>query len=140
MSERCEPPLEWADAGGQGISARDVIAGAVATTRHPRTGDLRVGRGAKKRADAILSTLAAAGLVVEQGWQPIETAPQDRMVLVYAPSPDPTRWHTTVCDLLPIVCAAKWHPEGGWCVCEIREVTHWRPLPTPPQEASDDAK
>ena len=83
---------------------------------------------------AFDAALTAAGLVVEQGWQPIKTAPKDQMVLVYAPSPDPTRWHTSVCDLSPIICAAKWHPEGGWCVCEIREVTHWRPLPAAPQE------
>lgn len=90
--------------------------------------------GVRFYPDQFLSALSAAGWVAEQGWQPIETAPQDRMVLVYAPSPDPTRWHTSVCDLSPIICAAKWHPEGGWCVCEIREVTHWRPVPAAPQE------
>lgn len=113
------------------MSERDVIAHRL--TMHPAHG---ITPDARKKADAILAALSAAGLVVEQGWQPIETAPQDQMVLVYAPSPDPTRWHTSVCDLSPIICAAKWHPEGGWCMCEIREVTHWRPLPAAPQEAT----
>ena len=42
----------------------DVIAGVIATTRHPKTGELMVGRGAKKRAAAILAALNAAGFVV----------------------------------------------------------------------------
>lgn len=61
-----------------------------------------------------------------RAWKLIDTAPQDRLVEVYAPSPDPARWHESVCDLPPVVCLAQWHPDAGFCVCTIREVTHWR--------------
>lgn len=132
----------------QAMSARDVLAASLwlidreiagAPLPHPswetfRENDPETAMIYETQAGCHLAALSAAGLVVEQGWQPIKTAPKDQMVLVYAPSPDPTRWHTSVCDLSPIICAAKWHPEGGWCVCEIREVTHWRPLPAAPQE------
>lgn len=119
------------------MSARDVLA---CFLDHPSVFMGGPSERNQRKADAILAALSAAGLVVEQGWQPIETAPQDQMVLVYSPSPDPTLWHTSVCDLSPIICAAKWHPEGGWCVCEIREVTHWRPLPAAPQEERNDGR
>ena len=69
-------------------------------------------------------------------WQPIETAPEDRPVEVYAPPPDPAKWVVAVCDMPEIMCIAKWHPDAGFCVCTIREVTHWRevrrPLPKGP--------
>lgn len=42
------------------MSARDVIAREIATTKHPRTGELMIGRATRKRADAILSALTAA--------------------------------------------------------------------------------
>lgn len=54
-----------------------------------------------EKITAILAALSAAGLVVEQGWQPIETAPRDRPVEVYAPSPDPARWTPEVHNLPP---------------------------------------
>lgn len=75
---------------------------------------------------AFDAALTAAGYAVVRRWQPIETAPRDRLVEVYAPSPDPERWTPEVHKLPPIVCLARWHPDGGFCVCEIREVTHWR--------------
>jgi len=53
------------------------------------------------------------------------------MVEVYAPPPAPARWHESMCDLPPVVCLVQWHPDGGFCVCEVREVTHWREH-TPP--------
>ena len=71
-------------------------------------------------------------------WQPIETAPRDRPVEVYAPPPDPVKWADAVCDLPEVMCIAQWHPDAGFCVCTIREVTHWRevrrPLPKGPGE------
>lgn len=75
------------------------------------------------RAD--LATNATV-LVVQHDWRPINTAPKNRAVQVYAPSPDPARWHPAVHDLPPIVCLAQWHSDAGWWVCTIREVTHWR--------------
>lgn len=60
-------------------------------------------------------------------WQPIETAPRDRAILV---------WATGAHDLEPIMCTCKWHPDAGFCVDELREPTHWMPLPNPPTDES----
>ena len=60
-------------------------------------------------------------------WQPIETAPKDGTeVLVYAPP---------YAGLGDIICRAAWHDDAGWCVDELREVTHWQPLPDAPVSA-----
>jgi hypothetical protein len=72
---------------------------------------------------------------IEQDWQPIETAPKDgTKVLVYATVLHPEKWGV---HLEPMVCAASYHPDAGWCVCEIRDATHWRPLPAPPAAAKE---
>ena len=57
------------------------------------------------------------------GWQPIGTAPLDAWVLVYAAPRD---------GLDGFICTARYHSDGGWCVDELRHVTHWMPLPEPP--------
>lgn len=60
-------------------------------------------------------------------WRPIETAPRDgTVVIVHAAERDGLPAFQTVC---------AWHPDAGWCVCELREVTHWQPLPAPPATA-----
>jgi hypothetical protein len=85
--------------------------------------------------DAISADLAADGYAVEQDWQPIATAPKDgTKVLVYARVLHPEKWGV---HLEPIICAASYHPDAGWCVCKIRDATHWRPLPTPPAAAKE---
>ncbi len=67
-----------------------------------------------------------------EAWQEMETAPTDgSIVLVYAPPPDPEKWHETVCGLPAIICTAAYHEDAGYCVDDIREPTHWRPLPHP---------
>lgn len=58
------------------------------------------------------------------GWRLIDTAPLDAWVLVYAASRD---------GLDGFICTARYHSDGGWCVDELREVTHWMPLPEPPR-------
>lgn len=58
------------------------------------------------------------------GWLPIETAPKDRVIEVYAP---PTH------GLNAMVSLCEWHEDAGFCICELREPTHWRPH-TPPRE------
>lgn len=53
--------------------------------------------------------------------EPIATAPNDGSLCVVWVSPGhglPGFW--TVC---------AYHPDAGWCACELREVTHWVPLP-----------
>lgn len=57
-------------------------------------------------------------------WKPIETAPPDGTpVLVYA---------SPAHGLEGFMCVAAYHPSAGWCVDELREATHWMPLPLPP--------
>lgn len=63
------------------------------------------------------------------GWQPIATAPRDRLILVFAPGEDP-RWSPALPDLITV---CRWHPDAGFCVCELRDPTHWMPLPAPPE-------
>lgn len=58
-------------------------------------------------------------------WQPIETAPKDgTAVLTYRGT--------------GLIAVAEWFQEiNGWCVtdgCGIVNVTHWMPLPQPPQQ------
>jgi hypothetical protein len=61
-------------------------------------------------------------------WQPIETAPRDgTTVQVYLPPKDGLPGFVTTC---------AWHPDAGWCADELREITHWAPLPEPPGEDS----
>lgn len=64
------------------------------------------------------------------GWKPIETAPKDgRKVQVLAVLNPPEKWHDSVRDLPPYEGECSYHEDAGWCVCTMREVTHWRPLP-----------
>lgn len=59
------------------------------------------------------------------GWRPIENAPRNFPVLVYAAAAH---------GLPAFQCVAQWHPDGGWCVDELREATHWTLLPEPPHD------
>ena len=60
-------------------------------------------------------------------WQPIETAPKDRYLLVYGTG------------IIGIACWSKrdqrWHAVG---VDVVMTPTHWMPLPTPPRSPSDE--
>jgi hypothetical protein len=79
---------------------------------------------------AILRAYASGALVpVERAaeaaaWQDISTAPRDCTILVWCPPKHGLPGLTTV---------ALYHPDAGFCVCELRDPTHWRPLPAPPQ-------
>ena len=73
-------------------------------------------------ARAILSASQPA----PSPWRLIETAPTDgTVVLVFAAERD---------GLPAFQCTAAYHEDAGWCVDELREVTHWMPLPPPPQK------
>lgn len=69
------------------------------------------------------------------GWQPIETAPKDRDILVYIPDAD---------DPIDIVCWANYRPRGFfWAHARCAdgshvsyEPTHWQPLPEAPDAAT----
>ena len=83
------------------------------------------------------SMRAALEAAEAAAWQPIGDAPCDgTTVLVYAPPPDPEKWHESVCDLPAVICTTAYHEDAGFCIDSIREPTHWRPLPAAPKETT----
>ncbi len=73
-----------------------------------------------ERAIAEFDFQADAKTLLRGEWQPIATAPTDGTpVKVYAAAYE---------DLPGFQTVAAYHPDGGWCVCELRTVTHWQPL------------
>lgn len=89
-----------------------------------------------RELEAEIERLRAA-----QQWRPIEEAPRDGTeVLVWAGLNPPEKWHESLHDIRPYIGPASYHPDAGWCVCTVREVTHWMPRPadpeppTPPEE------
>ena len=83
---------------------------------------------ASTRKEAIAAWNAGPRAV----WHPIATAPRDRMILVYAVTPDRAKPPLGCDDLEPLICTTKWHTDAGFCVCELREATHWAELPKGP--------
>ena len=75
--------------------------------------------------DDILAALAAAGYVVERGWQPIESAPRDRCVLLWWPT-------TTNSPVIGRFDSGIWMTDWGRLSVPHDSPTHWRPLPDPP--------
>lgn len=57
-------------------------------------------------------------------WQPIERAPKDRDILVYAPPREGLEGLYSVC---------RWHEDAGFCIDEIREPAFFMELPEPPK-------
>jgi len=53
-------------------------------------------------------------------WQPIETAPTDGTLVRVWVAPD--------YELPGFETVTYYHPEGGWCVDEVREATYWKPV------------
>ena len=60
-------------------------------------------------------------------WQPISTAPAEGVFLVYMPDERASER----------IQVAKWHPNvkviGGCFHFDRKPVTHWMPLPNPPE-------
>lgn len=56
-----------------------------------------------------------------------DNTPKDRRILVYAPPRDGLPGFKITC---------VWHPDGGFCVDELREATHWWELPPDPAETA----
>ena len=105
----------------------DAKGNVIATTMHSDLSRQEDGANAAFIAAAspetvkrLLDRVAKA----EAGWQPIETAPRDPWVLVYA---------APAHGLDGFICTARYHSDGGWCVDELRHATHWRPLPAAPE-------
>ncbi len=69
--------------------------------------------------DALKNALAAA-----PRWRDIATAPKDGTeIWTYSPPAH---------GLKALYSTCAWHPDAGFCVCELRDPTHWMPLPIPP--------
>ncbi len=108
----------------------DVIANSLATY-----GDVFAhGKITEDRmAVLILTALRTAGFVIEQDWQPIETAPTDGTAVLC--------WPFTYSSLFegkaePEIVIGFFSEDDWWCestVAKTFDPTHWRPLPTPPQ-------
>jgi hypothetical protein len=84
----------------------------------------------ERHTDSILKLIEAARQS-EGGWQPIETAPRDGTEVI-AYSQD-VRGNS---GLNPFVSLCAWHPDAGFCTCELRDATHWMPLPPAPHQAT----
>jgi hypothetical protein len=83
--------------------------------------------------DHRLEGLGSSSVRSEPGstdWRTIDSAPRDgTAILVFAPGRS-DRWEG---DLGDLICRCAWHPDAGFCVCELRDPTHWMPLPEPPE-------
>ena len=84
---------------------------------------------------AVLSALNEAGCVVEQGWQPIETAPKDgTRILLFVPPYGASTGHYSP-------ARSNWGEKASlWIAHAVlnKEAapTHWMPLPEPPLTAA----
>ena len=88
--------------------------------------EVHSGNGKEGQAilEAILTALEAKGLVIEQGWQPIETAPKDGTRYIgYQGTSGDYEGQTDVCWY-----SLECHHNGVLSFFP----THWRPLPEPP--------
>lgn len=61
----------------------------------------------------------------EPPWFPINTAPKDGTIVEVRTN---SRNDVMGEPLPSFDCFASYHPDAGWCVDELREVTHWRPI------------
>lgn len=95
------------------LAIDDYVLDVMDYERHPNDPYYRNGRtdGFQKVND-ILTALRAQ--VAGMGWQPIETAPKDRLYLAY---------HPTYANKFWIV---------GYPEQSCNDFTHWMPLPQPP--------
>lgn len=81
----------------------------------------------------ILTALSERGYVIEQGWQPIETAPKSADIPILSRRSGDFQ------------AVAIYFPHGGaeWCCVDgahLLNVTHWRPLPDPPVTQEPDSQ
>ena len=59
-------------------------------------------------------------------WLPIEDAPKDRYVRVFAPAYQ---------DLPALQQVCKWHESAGFCIDELRTPTHYKELDDKPENS-----
>lgn len=72
----------------------------------------------------VLGMRGALEAADRAAWKPIETAPTDGTLVFVSAAP----YH----DLDGFVTVARYYPDAGWCVDELREVTRWRHIPDAP--------
>jgi hypothetical protein len=72
--------------------------------------------------------LDIAGAFLAAGWQPIGTAPKDGTCFLAYAAPGQH-------GLPELYSLCVWHSNAGFCIDELREPTHWQPLPPPPGDA-----
>jgi hypothetical protein len=86
----------------------------------------------RKNGPYFAAHIASAALSASQPspspWMPIETAPKDGTEF-WAYSQD-----LSGNGLSSFQSRCAWHPDAGFCTDEIREPTHWMPLPPAPQK------
>jgi hypothetical protein len=104
-------------------TAKDLREAALIATEAQMVRDMKPSDGVHNAAvQQVYDAISA--LPVASEWRPIAEAPLDPKLTieVYAPARD---------GLNPLVTLCNYHPDAGWCVCELREVTHWRPHVAP---------
>lgn len=84
----------------------------------------------------------AITLIDAESWQPIETAPKDRLVDIFITNGQGASWREGVrwCDCYYDRITDQWrtsHPGGYLCWVPARAVTHWREPVSPPAPARD---
>jgi hypothetical protein len=96
------------------------------------TGRSLSGRATRPADEAAISVASSPEASIPNAWQPIDTAPKDRVVLLYVP--DMGNWPDD-----PAIVTAIWGDGQGWVdngmahCATYGHPTHWMPLPEPPQ-------
>lgn len=106
------------------------------TQHHDRLPDCDCRDCALHERDRLRAEIERLQVNVEGKWRPIETAPTDgTMIVVHAEVPAHARCRDAAKELPPLVSLCAYHPDAGFCVCTIREPTHWAQY-TPPDHAN----
>ena len=66
------------------------------------------------------------------GWQPIETSPAERVVIIYAPG------YGVIISKRSVIYDGSVRWSGGGYLDPPPEPTHWMPLPDPPLDSGKD--
>jgi hypothetical protein len=77
----------------------------------------------KIREESAWGILPRLRQIRRRAYRPVAknaTAPHDRPVVIYAPPRE---------DLPEFAGMCEWHPDAGFCVCELREPTYWMDRP-----------
>ena len=71
-------------------------------------------------------------------WQPIETAPKDRLIDIWIKNSDTQGVRWAGCYYDQITDQWRTAPGGHLMWVPAKAVTHWQPLPTPPATQHED--